>query len=80
MEAECERLGFEREKRGFHAHLTLGRISGKRNLKPLLDYIRIGTELESSFAADNINIYKSVLMPRGAVYTILESIALGTAR
>ena len=75
VESACEILGFEREKRAFHPHLTLGRVNGKRNLQPLLDYIRIGTELESSFAAENVNIYKSVLTPRGAVYTILESVA-----
>ncbi len=80
VENACGKLGFEREKRAFHPHLTLGRVNGKRNLQPLLDYIRIGTEVESSFVADNINIYESVLMPRGAVYTILESIALGAPR
>ena len=76
LEFACEKLGFEREKRAFYPHLTLGRVNGKRNLQPLLDYIRIGTELESSFVAECVNVYKSVLMPRGAVYTILESIAL----
>ncbi len=76
VESACERLGFARENRPFHPHLTLGRVNGKRNLQPLLDYIKIGTELESSFVTQDVNIYKSVLTPRGAVYSILESIAL----
>ena len=76
-EDACWNLGFEREKRVFHPHLTLGRVNGKRNLQPLLDYIKIGTELESAFVAHCINIYKSVLTPRGAIYTVLESVALG---
>ncbi len=76
VEASCESLGLEREARPFHPHLTLGRVNGKRNLQPVLDYIRIGTELESAFAANCVNIYKSVLTPRGAIYTVLESIPL----
>jgi 2'-5' RNA ligase len=76
VEATCTGLGFEREARAFHPHLTLGRVNGKRNLQPLLDYIRIGSELESAFIADCLNVYKSVLMPRGAVYTVLERIEL----
>ncbi len=74
IESECEKLGFEREARAFRPHLTLGRVNGKRNLRPLVDYIRIGTGLESPFAADRVNLYKSDLTPRGAVYTILDSI------
>jgi len=76
VETACAELGFERESRPFHAHLTLGRVGGKRNLQPLLDYIKIGSELECAFLADCVNIYKSVLMPRGAVYTVLERMEL----
>ena len=76
VEDACASLGFEREARSFHPHLTLGRVNGKRNLQPLLDYIKIGSELESAFLADCVNIYKSVLMPRGAIYTVMERIEL----
>lgn len=76
VETACENVGFERDRRAFHPHLTLGRVNGKRNLQQLLDYIRIGAALENSFVADSVNIYKSDLTPRGAIYTVLESIAL----
>jgi 2'-5' RNA ligase len=69
----CELIGFQKESRPFHPHLTLGRVNGKRNLQPLLDYIRIGTEVESAFVAGCVNIYRSELAPRGAIYTVLES-------
>jgi 2'-5' RNA ligase len=74
VEAVCEGFGMAREQRMFHPHLTLGRVHGKRNLQPLMDYIRIGAGLESAFEAKGINIYRSVLTPRGAVYTVLESV------
>lgn len=77
VEKICVEFGFEPEDRPFHPHLTLGRVRGKRNLQPLLDYIKMGSDRESGFAADHYNIYQSVLKPQGAVYTALQSIALG---
>jgi 2'-5' RNA ligase len=76
VESVCEALGMAREQRVFHPHLTMGRVTGKRNLQPLLDYIRIGAGPESAFAAHCVDIYRSVLTPRGAIYTVLESVAL----
>ncbi len=76
VEAACDSLGFPPETRSFHPHLTLGRVNGKRNLQPLIDCIKMGSDLESSFKADHLNIYKSVLKQQGAVYTILKTILL----
>jgi len=72
----CAELGFAPEDRPFHPHLTLGRVNGKRNLQPLLDYIKIGSDLECRFQADHFNIYKSILRPQGAEYTALKAIVL----
>jgi RNA 2',3'-cyclic 3'-phosphodiesterase len=76
VEAICAQFGFAPENRGFRPHLTLGRVNGKRNLQPLLECIKMGTDWESGFAADHFNIYKSTLKPQGAVYSILKTIAL----
>ena len=76
VDSVCESMGFQREARPFHPHLTLGRVNGKRNLQPLLDYIRIGTKLESAFVAGCFHIYRSDLTPRGAIYSVLEIVAL----
>jgi len=76
VEKACETLGLVPEDRIFHPHLTLGRVQGKKNLQPLLDYIRIGTEVEASFTVDHFNLYQSVLTPHGAKYTILEQFEL----
>jgi RNA 2',3'-cyclic 3'-phosphodiesterase len=76
VEAVCADFGFPPEDRPFHPHLTLGRIKGKRNLQPLLDCIKIGSDLECSFKADHFNVYRSILKPQGAVYNVLETIAL----
>jgi 2'-5' RNA ligase len=76
VEAVCAEFGFAPEERAFRPHLTLGRVRGKRNLQPLLDCIKMGSDMESGFKADRYNVYQSVLKPQGAVYTVLQSIAL----
>jgi RNA 2',3'-cyclic 3'-phosphodiesterase len=77
IEQACEKLGFAREDRSFSPHLTLGRAQGKRNLQRLCDYIRIGrSELQCDITVDAYNVYKSTLAPKGAIYNVLERIAL----
>ncbi len=76
VETVCADFGFPPEDRPFRPHLTLGRIKGRKNLKSLVDCIAKGSDLECGFHADRFNIYKSVLKPSGAVYTVLETIAL----
>ncbi len=76
VERTCAGFGFAPEERAFHPHLTLGRVQGKRNLQRLVDSIKHGSELESTFAVDHYNIYKSTLTPRGAIYDILETIPI----
>jgi len=76
VDAACVRLAQAPEERGFKPHLTLGRVTGKTNLQRLLECIKICPVLESTFTVDHINIYKSVLLPRGAVYNVLENIEL----
>jgi len=76
VETACGNCGFPAEDRPFSPHLTLGRIKGRKNLRALIDYIGTAKDIECSFRADRFNIYKSVLKPQGAVYTVLETIAL----
>jgi RNA 2',3'-cyclic 3'-phosphodiesterase len=76
VENVCSELGLARETRPFHPHLTLGRVNGKRNLHNLLDYIKIGPDVECAFAVDHFNVYRSTLAPRGAIYDILAKVPL----
>lgn len=76
IETACMKSGFAPEDRPFRPHLTLGRLKGKRNLDSLADRIKAGSDLECGFSADHFNIYKSVLKPQGAVYTVLETVQL----
>lgn len=76
VETACISFGFAPENRVFHPHLTLGRVKGKRNLQPLLDCIKISSDLECKFKADHFSIFESMLMPQGASYAVLKTIVL----
>jgi 2'-5' RNA ligase len=81
LENQFEHLGFEREDRPFHPHLTLGRTkrqaarSTTRALAEVLESVEI--EVLGQVAADELRLYRSDLKPSGAVYTVLAAAAFG---
>jgi len=74
IDSELEKEGFERERRKFSPHLTLGRI------KFIQEVEKISTELQRTnfedeeFLSREIVIMKSELQPGGAVYAPLFKI------
>jgi len=76
VETACTKLGFVPEERGFRPHLTLGRIQGRPNLRPLMGAVAAGSDLACAFSVERFHVYKSSLRPQGAVYTILDTIEL----
>jgi 2'-5' RNA ligase len=69
LEHALERLGFEREKRRYNPHLTLGRVRSGRLSPDLLDAIRQMIDLSGpSFDADHAVLFQSILKPSGAEY------------
>ena len=78
LEQGLEGLGFEKEKRPFKGHLTLGRIKRRIDPKQLGNALIKYDEFKSeTFSAENIVMYKSELKPTGAVYTEIVKIPLG---
>ena len=72
-----EAIGYEKEKRPFKGHLTLGRTKGsvdptKLNAA-LNEVMSFGTE---PFLVDRIFLFKSDLKPTGPIYTKIASAAL----
>jgi RNA 2',3'-cyclic 3'-phosphodiesterase len=63
---ELDSLGIPREKKEFHAHLTLLRIKGYEDIEPLKRMT--GIELKNKFVADEIALYQSRLLPHGSAY------------
>ena len=78
IESAMEKLGFEREKREFHPHLTLGRVKFPSRSEPLL--LELEKHKETVFGemqVRKITFFKSTLKPSGAEYGVLSEFSLG---
>jgi 2'-5' RNA ligase len=72
LESGLESIGFSREARGFHAHLTIGRTLRRidaRTLDAALEPLSDATS--DAFPVDRLTLFKSMLKPAGAEYTSL---------
>ncbi len=74
-----EPLGFPKENRDFHPHLTLLRLKSRKNLRRLAQYIETeGPGLRAGvIQAEQIHLYQSILKPQGAEYRQLLTFGLG---
>ncbi len=74
-----EPLGFSKENRDFHPHLTLLRLKSRKNLRQLAQYIDTeGPGLRAGvIQAEQIHLYQSILKPQGAEYRKLFTARLG---
>ena len=78
IETALARLGFPKERRGFTAHLTLGRVRSPRNADALLAALQeFHAELFGTFMATEFELMQSELHPTGSVYTVVERFTLG---
>ena len=66
-------IGFERERRPFHPHLTLARIRAMRGVEAMMDVVHSHKRAETVRAVlDRVTLYKSDITPQGALYTALH--------
>ncbi len=81
LEWELASLGFERELRAFHPHVTLGRahsdaLAGEfRELEGIVAGLEYGAVLDPH----TVDLVQSRLSPAGATYTIVARMPLGRA-
>jgi 2'-5' RNA ligase len=78
IEAGCISLGFPAEQKGFHAHVTLGRVKSRRNLGSLLATMESATFEGRQATVSALLLLKSELKPGGSEYTILKQFPLQT--
>ena len=63
-------LGFSKEKRAFHPHLTLGRARKKTNNRLLKPEIEKYSDVEfGTISVSKVILFESTLTPEGAVYS-----------
>ncbi|MBA7527691.1 RNA 2',3'-cyclic phosphodiesterase [subsurface metagenome] len=77
LEGELEKLGFPRERRKFHAHLTLGRVKSLVNIKETLSLLEKYRDRDfGEMNVKKISFIQSTLKPTGAEYSILSEFEL----
>ena len=79
IEVALGRVGFPKERRGFTAHLTVGRVRSPRNAEALVVALQeFSAEKFGTFSATEFELMQSELHPSGSVYTVLEKFPLGS--
>jgi 2'-5' RNA ligase len=73
-------LRFEKEKKGFRPHLTLGRLRRPGKLTELHDYIESYQFDPIGLNLDRLVLFKSTLTPSGSIYERLHEAPLGQPR
>ena len=77
IDERLSQLGFKKEKRGFSAHLTIGRVKTAKNKQLLLKAIENYKDFEfSTQDVNSIKLKKSDLTPKGPIYTTLNEVKL----
>jgi 2'-5' RNA ligase len=65
-------LGFEKEKRPFSPHLTLGRVKKPQDFTHLFKYLDKHPFEKVSFTIEDIVLMQSILKPSGAEYVTVQ--------
>ena len=72
---KLKRLGFKPEKRKPSPHLTIGRVKFVEDRKTLLDILQKWKDYSfGKLQATSFQLKKSVLTPKGPIYSILKEI------
>ena len=72
LDGKLSRLGFKQEHRRFQPHLTIGRVRTGQNKDQLVEeLLRLKDEVFGDVKVNRIVLKKSVLTPKGPIYSIL---------
>ncbi len=75
LEPRLRRLGFKPDSRGFSPHLTIARVRTGRHKTELAKCVKDLTDYEFGVInADCLKLKKSVLTPKGPIYTTLREV------
>lgn len=75
LEPNLQQLGFRPDPKGFSAHLTLARVKTGRNKAELARIIQESADFEFGVVrADCLRLKKSVLTPKGPIYSTLREV------
>lgn len=79
VELGVRTLRFEKEKKGFRPHLTLGRVKRGQDVRPVVAKVETWAVESREVLLDQLVLFKSDLTPQGAVYSRLHTAQLGSS-
>lgn len=72
VDEKLSKQGFRKERRRFHPHLTISRVRTGKNRDQLVEeLLQLSDNMFGVIRVDRISMKKSVLTPRGPVYSTL---------
>jgi 2'-5' RNA ligase len=72
VESKLKKLGIRPDDRGFSPHITVARVRSARNKDRLAETILSTRDEEfGAFEVDSVKLKKSILTPKGPIYTTL---------
>lgn len=78
IEAAAEAVGFQREARAFHPHVTLARVRETRAVKDVV--LPLSEQMFSESRVDGVTLFESETKPSGSVYREVARIAFKTVQ
>jgi len=79
VDAAMEHLGFERERRPFSGHITIGRVREDRPQSGIREATQASAYDPVSQTVGAVTLMSSVLSPKGPTYTAVRTVTLGQA-
>jgi len=72
VEDACDRVGFAREPRAYHPHLTIARLRETKDSRALAEYHRQTGFAPATFTVSELVLFKSELSSKGSKHTALS--------
>ncbi len=77
LNEQCTKIGVKKDKRGFSAHLTIGRMKSARGKDEIISLLQKYHDIcFAEIPVNSINLKKSTLTPNGPIYETLSTVQL----
>jgi RNA 2',3'-cyclic 3'-phosphodiesterase len=76
LEIGLEKAGFQKEKRPFRSHLTIGRVRSDKGIKPLIQRHRSASVESVEFEVAELVLFESIMSVSGSEYRKLATFPL----